>query len=95
VVNPRWTAAVSALLASRKTYPEEARRRGQEGHVAIRFTVERSGRVVDAAIAAASGFTLLDDAALALLRQAVFPAFPPDMTQATVTITTTVRYSLR
>ena len=95
VVDPRWAAAVSGWLAARKTYPEEARRRGEEGRVAIRFTVDRSGRVVEAAIVTASGSALLDEAALGLLRQAVFPAFPPDMTQVRVTITTTVRYSLR
>ena len=95
VVDPRWAAAVSGWLSSRKSYPEEARRRGDEGNVSVRFTVDRSGRVVEAAIVAASGSALLDDAALSLLRQAVFPAFPADMTQARVTITTTIRYSLR
>ena len=95
VVDPRWAAAVSDWLSSRKSYPEEARRRGDEGNVSVRFTVDRSGRVVEAAIVAASGSALLDDAALSLLRQAVFPAFPADMTQARVTITTTIRYSLR
>jgi len=95
IIDPRWQAAVSSLLASRKIYPEEARRRGEEGHVAVRFTIDRSGRVVDAAIVAASGSSLLDDAALALLRQAVLPPFPEDMTQARLTITTTIRYSLR
>jgi protein TonB len=95
VVDPGWEAAVSRWLASRKTYPEEARRRGEEGSVAVRFTVDRSGRVVEAAVVAASGSPLLDEAALDLLRQAAFPAFPADMTQARITITTTVRYSLR
>jgi protein TonB len=95
VVDPGWEAAVSKWLASRKTYPEEARRRGEEGRVSVRFAVDRSGRVVEAAIVAASGFPLLDAAALELLRQAAFPAFPANMTQARITITTTVRYSLR
>jgi protein TonB len=94
-VDPRWQAAVSGWLAARKTYPEEARRRGEQGRVAIRFTVDRSGRVVDAAIVTASGSTLLDDAALSLLRQATLPAFPPAMTQDRITITTTMRYTLQ
>jgi len=95
MVDPNWQAAVSGWLASRKTYPEDARRRGEEGRVAVRFTVDRSGRVVDATIVAASGSATLDDAALGLLRQAVLPAFPADMTQTRITITTTMRYSLR
>jgi protein TonB len=95
VVDPGWQASVFGWLASRKSYPEEARRRGEEGRVAVRFTVDRSGRVVDAAIVSASGSTLLDEATLTLLRQAVLPPFPVDMTQARITITTTMRYSLR
>jgi protein TonB len=86
---------VSGWLAVHKTYPEQARRRGEEGRVGVRFTVDRAGRVVDTAIAAASGSALLDEAALALLRQATLPAFPANMPQVRVTITTTVRYSLR
>jgi len=94
-MDPRWVAGVSAWLASHRTYPESARERGEEGNVAVRFTVDRYGRVLQAVIVRASGSTLLDDAALGLLRQAEFPAFPADMTEAQVTITTSVRYSLR
>jgi protein TonB len=95
IIDPRWQASISSFLASRKIYPEEARRRGEEGRVAVRFTVDRSGRVVDAVIVTASGSTLLDEAALALLREAALPPFPPDMTQPRLTITTMIRYSLR
>jgi periplasmic protein TonB len=82
-------------LAARKTYPEEARERGDEGRVGIRFTVNRYGQVENTAIVRSSGSPLLDQAALALLRGAVMPAFPPSMREARITITTTVRYSLR
>jgi periplasmic protein TonB len=86
---------VSGWLAARKIYPEEARRRGEEGNVSIRFTVDRSGRVLETTIVTRSGSALLDEAALNLLRQAALPAFPADMTQERITITTTIRYSLR
>jgi periplasmic protein TonB len=95
IVDPNWQASVSRWLAARKTYPEEARRRGEEGRVEVRFTIDRSGRVVEAAIVAGSGSALLDEAALGLLRQGIFPAFPADMTQPRITITETMRYSLR
>jgi protein TonB len=95
VVDPGWQASVFGWLASRKTYPDEARRRGEEGRVAIRFTVDRSGRVLDTAIVSPSGSALLDEAAMTLLRGAAMPAFPASMTQARITITTTLRYSLR
>ena len=94
-VDPAWQAATAAWFASRKVYPEEARRRGEEGPVSIRFTVDRSGRVLDSAIVRSSGSALLDEAAMTLLRQATMPAFPASMAQARITITTTLRYSLR
>lgn len=95
VMDRSWVAAVSAWLAAHRTYPEQARERGDEGNVSIRFTVDRSGRMVAAAIVGSSGSPLLDNAALEMLRNARFSAFPPDMTQAQVTITTSLRYSLR
>lgn len=95
LIDAAWQRAVSGWLVSARNYPEEARRRGEEGRVTVRFTVDRMGRVVEAAVAGPSGFVLLDAAALALLRQAVLPAFPPSMTQARVTLTTAVRYTLR
>ena len=95
IVDAGWQAAVSGWLAARRIYPEEARRRGEEGRVAIRFTVDRSGRVESATIVAPSASERLNDGALAFVRQATLPAFPAAMTQARVTITTTMRYSLR
>ena len=86
---------MAGYLASGRNYPEEARRRGEEGRVTLRFTVDRSGRVVDASVAASSGSAALDAAGLALIRQAAFPPFPPAMSQARVTITSPVRYTLR
>jgi protein TonB len=90
-----WVTAVSAWLAAHRSYPEQARERGDEGNVSVRFTVDRYGRVRQATIVRPSGSALLDEAALELLRNAIFPAFPPNMTEAQVTITTSIRYSLR
>jgi protein TonB len=95
VMDRSWVTAVSAWLAAHRTYPAQARERGEEGNVSVRFTVDRSGRVVEAAIVKASGSILLDEAALEMLRQAILPAFPAGMPQAQVTITTSIRYSLR
>lgn len=95
IVDASWQASVASWLASHKTYPEMARQRGEEGRVVIRFTIDRSGRVVDASMVDASGSALLDTAALALVKGASFPPFPPSMSQERITITTSVRYSLR
>ena len=94
-IDPAWRSAVSNWLAARKTYPEEARHQGEEGRVAIRFTVDRGGHVLDVALASSSGSARLDQAALAMLKGATLPPFPAAMGQAPITITTTMRYSLQ
>jgi protein TonB len=86
--------ALSAWLASHRVYPEEARRRGEQGAVTVRFTVEPSGRVVDVSVVRSSGSPRLDAAAEAMLRGAVLPPFDPSMRQAPQTATVQIRYSL-
>jgi periplasmic protein TonB len=90
-----WVAAVSAWLATHRTYPAQAQQRGDEGSVSVRFTVDRSGRVMEAAIVRTSGSSLLDEAALEMLRHALLPAFPAGMPQAQATVNTSILYSLR
>jgi protein TonB len=95
VVDPSWQSAVVNWLAEHKTYPDESRRRGEEGRVVIRFTVDRSGHVSDATVTTSSGIARLDEATLALMRDASLPRFPATMTRDRITITTSVRYTLR
>lgn len=85
---------MGAWLQSHKTYPAAARAAGQEGRVAVRFTVDRTGRVLSAQVAASSGSPVLDDAARSLLAGAQLPPFPPGMTQAQQTVTVGIRYAL-
>ena len=94
-VDPAWQSQVASWLASHKTYPEAARRRGEEGRVAIRFTVDRSGQVLETEVAESSGSERLDAATVALLRGASLPAFPASMARDRVTIVTSLRYTLR
>jgi TonB family protein len=94
-IDPSWQSSVSAWLAAHKTYPDGARRRQEEGRVVISFTVDRFGRVLAVEVAESSRSERLDEATLALLRNASLPAFPPSMGQARVTVTMTVRFTLR
>ena len=49
-------------------YPDEARFAGQEGTVVIQFTVNESGRVIDAQIASPCHWPILNSAALRAIR---------------------------
>lgn len=89
VVAPGWNALLATWLAANKRYPEEARRRSVEGEVTVRFSVAADGRVTEVVIAAGSGSSALDGAAVAMLRGARVP--PPG---TDVTRTVRIRYRL-
>jgi protein TonB len=87
-----WQGQLSAWLQAHKVYPESARQRGEQGTATVRFTVARDGRVVSVDLTRGSGSPRLDSAAIGLLHDARVPPFPPDMTQAEITVTVQIRY---
>jgi protein TonB len=89
-----WQRSLAAWLAAHKTYPDEARRRGTEGSVVLRFTADRSGRVLDVVLVRSAGSAMLDAAAEAMVRHAALPPFTAGMSQDTVTVTVQIRYAL-
>jgi periplasmic protein TonB len=89
-----WERELSAWLAAHKVYPQEAKRRGEEGNVTVRFTVEPSGEVSNVAVVGSSGSSRLDAAAEALLRNARLPRFDASMPQRPITATVQIRYQL-
>jgi periplasmic protein TonB len=94
VVSLSWQRALESWLADHKVYPESARRRGEQGDVTVRFTVESSGQVTDVTVAKSSGSPRLDAAALAMLHGASVPPFDSAMTEARITATVQIRYRL-
>lgn len=88
-----WRGSLAAWLQSHRNYPDEARRRGDEGRAVVRFTVNRDGRVLDVSLVSSSGSTTLDDAALTMFR-ARLPAFPAGMAQDQITVTVPIRFTL-
>lgn len=73
-VAPGWNALLAAWLAANRRYPDESRRRSEEGEVTVRFTVASDGRVSEVNLVKGSGFASLDAAALRLLQGATVPA---------------------
>jgi len=90
-----YRALLSAWLENHKRYPEVARQRGEEGRAVLRFSVDRSGRVLDFAVTSSSGYPDLDQAVEEMMRGATLPPFPAGMPQPRMDISVTIRFSLR
>jgi protein TonB len=73
----RYFALVKGIIESKKRYPEEARRRGEEGTVVVSFTIDESGKPVNVRLASSSGSPSIDNETLRLIRSLKFPP-PPD-----------------
>lgn len=62
----------SCLACPAPEYPRQARRRGWEGVVDLRLQLDAAGRVTAVEVARASGFTVLDQAAMNAARRSRF-----------------------
>ena len=90
-----YRALLSAWLESHKRYPDAARQRGEEGRAVLRFSVDRSGRVLDYAVTSSSGYPDLDQSIEEMMRGATLPPFPAGMPQPEMQVSVTIRFSLR
>jgi len=93
-VSPGYRALLSAWLETHKRYPDSARQRGEEGRAVLRFAVDRSGRILDFAVAHSSGYPDLDSSIQEMMRGAILPPFPASMTQSRIDVSVTIRFSL-
>lgn len=59
-----------------KKYPQDALKRGEEGEVQLKFIVLSDGNVKDIAIIKSSGFSVLDEASMHLVKKTA-PFLPP------------------
>lgn len=58
-----------AVRADKPEFPEEARRRNEEGRVTCRLTIDRDGRVIEVEVVTSSGSKSLDAAAVRTLKR--------------------------
>jgi protein TonB len=87
-----YFALVKVIIESEKRYPEEAKRRGEEGTVVVSFTIDESGNPVNVKLASSSGSPSIDNETLRLIRSL---KFPPPPTGKPVNLRVEVEYQLR
>ncbi len=88
-VEDSYRSRVQELIRKNLKYPGNARRRGIEGTVLVRFTIGGAGSVGDIRIASSSGSALLDKASLETIRTCSFP--PPPKSPMTLSVPLTFR----
>jgi len=78
---PQHLSAIRAAIARTLRYPSLARRHGWQGRVVLSFVLLADGRVAALGVQSGSGFKILDEAAVAAVRDAVpLPAPGVDVT---------------
>ncbi|KPG00675.1 energy transducer TonB, partial [Rhodopseudomonas sp. AAP120] len=93
---PSYRERLVAHLARYKQYPSASKAAGDQGTALLSFTVGRSGQVLASRLARSSGHPALDAETMAMIHRAQpLPSFPAEMTQASLSFTVPVNFSLR
>jgi protein TonB len=83
-------------LNRHKRYPSSARANDQQGDVHVRFSMDRSGQLTASQVARSSGFALLDEEALELLKRASpLPRPPVAMPGETLELIVPIRFRIK
>jgi protein TonB len=90
-----YNSKVLAKLRAAKKYPAAARGKGIEGTAVLSFTISSSGRLTSARVVKGAGHPLLDNAVLAMARNAApFPAFPNSISKNQMTFSVPVQFKI-
>lgn len=81
-------------IMSLQAYPRLARMQGWEGIVVLRATIKNDGSLLDAVVTQSSGYTALDEDALALIRRACPIRLQHDLGQSHIEVFVPVHYRL-
>ena len=91
-----WQNSVVLHLNRHKRYPSSARANDQQGDVHVRFSMDRSGQLMASQVARSSGFALLDEEALELLKRASpLPRPPLAMQGETLELIVPIRFRIK
>lgn len=91
-----YAALLKSWLQGHMHYPHEARLKGQQGTVVVTVVMTRDGRIESKELERSSGFRVLDQEALEMVRRAApLPPLPPEMTELKLAIRIPVRFNIK
>ncbi|MBA86170.1 MAG: energy transducer TonB [Rhodobacteraceae bacterium] len=91
-----WQKSVVLRIAKAKKYPSQARKKGIEGEVRVRFTIDRYGAILAREIQQSSGNRVLDQAALSVFDQLEkLPTPPQHLSGDEFTLMIPLNYSIK
>ncbi len=91
-----YIRSVRARINRHKSYPPKAAKDGIEGTVTVSFLLDRRGALLAKEIVAGSGHPVLDEAALAAIRDSSpFPPFPEGLSRETLLLKLPINYRRR
>jgi protein TonB len=89
-----YAVVVTSLLQQSMLYPDEARRKREEGDVRVTFAIDRDGKVTSSSVTKPSNNALLDREALAMIQRAQpFPS-PTTIGKDSEEFATTIKFKL-
>lgn len=90
-----YGSMLSRAIAKHKFYPKIAERRGWEGTALLDLKIDSQGNVLSATVRDSSGYDVLDNRALEMVKKASpFPAPPKELQGRTFNITVPVAFKL-
>ncbi|SMX43698.1 energy transducer TonB [Actibacterium lipolyticum] len=91
-----WQKSVVLRIAKAKTYPKSARKKGVQGEVRVKFTIDRYGNVIAREVETSSGSSVLDQAALDVFDALEkLPTPPNHLSGESFTLMIPLNYSIR
>lgn len=95
-VPPDFANTLLAYLTRYKHYPYAARAAHEQGEALLAFSIDRSGQVTGYHLARSSGFPILDQEVLAMIRRATpLPPIPSALHRDSLDLIVPVRFDLR
>lgn len=91
-----YNTIIRGILNNNHRYPNRAIRQQKSGTTTLSFTLLSSGHVNESSIAASSGHTILDKAAVTMLnRSKPFPPFPNDIDKSHIDFIIPIEFKLQ